>query len=78
MSRQNFSCLFRSILDFPKIEFAEASSVLIALDLHERGFDFADAFHLALSKSGPVMLTFDKAFIRRAAASPELPLVREP
>lgn len=70
--------LIRSIFDFPNIEFAEASSVLAALDLHEKGFDFADALHLALSKSCSVMLTFDKAFIRRAATSPDLPLVREP
>ena len=78
LSRNMINRLLRSIFEFPNIEFAEASAVLVALDLHERGFDFADALHLALSKSCSVMLTFDKAFIRRASASPDLPLVREP
>lgn len=78
LSRDTINRVFRSILEFPNVEFADASAVLVALDLHEEGFDFADALHLALSKSCSVLLTFDKAFIRRAAASPDLPLVREP
>ena len=37
-----------------------------ALDWHENGLDFADAFHLALSQHTTAMKTLDDRYIRRA------------
>ena len=37
-----------------------------AVDLHRRGFDFADALHWAISAASDRMLTFDRRFVQRA------------
>jgi predicted nucleic acid-binding protein len=37
-----------------------------ALQWHENGLDFADALHLAHSRSCSVMYTFDTKFVNRA------------
>lgn len=48
-----------------KAELSEAETVRAALSLHESGFDFSDAMHLAASQGRP-FATFDKALVRRA------------
>lgn len=45
----------------------EANAVRHALDAYAQGMDFADALHLALSRDDQAMVTFDKAFVRKAA-----------
>jgi predicted nucleic-acid-binding protein len=46
----------------------DRNAVLQALDLHGRGFDFADALHLARSQSCEALVTFDRGLARRANA----------
>lgn len=44
----------------------DRDAVLTALELHAAGMDFADATHLARSKRCEALVTFDRAFVRRA------------
>jgi predicted nucleic-acid-binding protein len=48
------------------VHLSNAPLVAQALDWHQYGLDFADAFHLALSQHHPVLKTFDDKFIKRA------------
>lgn len=45
---------------------SDGQLVAQVIDWHEAGFDFADAFHLALSKSHDTFKTFDANFIKKA------------
>lgn len=49
----------------PNVEFGESRAVRAALNLHQDGFDFADALHLMLSGGRP-LASFDRALLRRA------------
>ena len=43
---------------------AEApGQIAAALDYHAKGFDFADALHLAASEGSQALYTFDKSFV---------------
>lgn len=54
------------LLDLPNFRPAQADAVRQALHGYAHGMDFADALHLALSRSDEALLTFDKAFVRKA------------
>jgi predicted nucleic acid-binding protein len=47
------------------VHFEHSETMHEALRLHELGFDYADALHLAAAKGQP-LATFDKALLRRA------------
>ncbi len=53
---------FRGILGLPGVTTRDVSRLLLALDWHEAGLDFADAFHLAGSQDAADFMTFDHAF----------------
>ena len=57
---------FRRVCGLPNVTVSHAQRVAQVIDWHEAGFDFADAFHLALSSDQDAMKTFDAAFIRNA------------
>ena len=59
---------FRRLLGLRNVSLANAQTAALAIDWHERGLDFADAFHLALCQHLRVLNTFDSAFIKRAKA----------
>lgn len=68
----------RAILGLPEVEVADPATTTQALDWYERGVDFADAMHLALSIDVcDGLLTFDRAFMRDANRVQSL-LVSEP
>lgn len=46
----------------------QAGAIKAALGAYAKGMDFADALHLALSTGAESLATFDKAFVRKAAA----------
>lgn len=58
---------FRAVLGLPAIHTADASRLLLALEWHAAGLDFADALHLSGSQEAETFLTFDQAFVRKAA-----------
>lgn len=63
------------ILGLAMVTVEAAPQVAAALDFHGRGFDFADAFHLASSDAVNGLYTFDQSLIRQG--KDELPPVLE-
>lgn len=57
---------FRKLFGLPTITLSNPFLIAQALDWHEKGLDFADAFHLALSQNLPFLKTFDEKFIKAA------------
>ncbi len=57
---------FRRVLGLPNVVVADGQRIAQAIAWHERGLDFADALHLALSQGHETLKTFDTAFVRQA------------
>lgn len=53
-----------------------APAVHLALAAFVQGMDFADALQLALSQGDEALVTFDKAFVKKASNSNATPAVR--
>jgi len=65
--REAFARVTRHLLGLSHVRVEEWPRVVEALDLHERGLDFADALHLLASAECDEMYSFDdKKFGRRA------------
>ena len=58
----------RQVFGLPNVTLANGQLVAQAINWHESGFDFADAFHLALSQHHESLKTFDADFIKRSKA----------
>lgn len=56
----------RRVCGLPNVTVSDGQIVALVIDWHEAGFDFADAFHLALSRGQEAMKTFDAGFIKNA------------
>lgn len=54
------------VCGLPNVTVSDGQIVALVIDWHEAGFDFADAFHLALSRGQEAMKTFDAGFIKNA------------
>jgi predicted nucleic-acid-binding protein len=67
----------RALAGLPRMSVENPALVAEALDLAERGVDFADALHLGSASECEAMLTFDRKFIRSAAAAGET-RIKEP
>lgn len=66
----------RQLLGLPGVTVEDPEVVARALDLHDQGFDFADALHLASSGRADAFATFDHALRRKARRLPDvLPVV---
>ncbi|MCY4515008.1 MAG: type II toxin-antitoxin system VapC family toxin [Candidatus Tectomicrobia bacterium] len=57
----------RAFSGLPGVSVENPALLLEALDLTERGMDFADALHLGAAASCEVMLTFDRRFVETAS-----------
>lgn len=57
---------FRRICGLQNVTVADGQLLAQVIDWHEAGFDFADAFHLALSAGRDSLKTFDAGFIKVA------------
>jgi predicted nucleic-acid-binding protein len=62
----------RRLLGLPGVRIEDPEAVAQALDLHEQGFDFADALHLASSGQADAFATFDRTLRRRARRVPDV------
>jgi len=58
---------FRQVLGLASTRVDQPRLVAHALERYERGFDFADALHLALTDCAAPFFTFDRRFVRIAA-----------
>ena len=68
----------RQLLGLPGVAVEDPAAVAQALDLHDHGFDFADALHLASGRQAEAFATFDQALRRRARRVPDLMRVVAP
>jgi predicted nucleic acid-binding protein len=57
------------ILGLEKIISEDAEQVAVAIDLHKKGLDFADALHLASAGEGTTFHSFDAALVKGARAA---------
>ena len=57
---------FRKLFGLRNVRISNAQLISQAINWHESGLDFADAFHLALSQQNSSLKTFDDKFIKRA------------
>ena len=51
----------KNLFGLPNVHLANAGLIAQALQWHEQGLDFADAFHLALSQQFTEFYTFDES-----------------
>lgn len=56
----------RKLFGLPNVNVNNARLVSQALQWHETGLDFADAFHLAQSQNYAEFYTFDEKFVKKA------------
>jgi predicted nucleic-acid-binding protein len=66
LSRERMLDALRTIIGLPNVEIEDESAVRRAVDWFQRGFDFADALHLASATGARRFLTFDRSLRRRA------------
>jgi predicted nucleic-acid-binding protein len=77
-AKKVLSCLAH-LVALPGITIEDHAQIETALTLAGRGFDFADALHLAASHACSELLTFDdRGYARRAARAGIKPVVRVP
>lgn len=57
---------FRKLFGLSNVHLSNASLVFQALQWHESGLDFADAFHLSQSQNHADFYTFDEKFVKKA------------
>lgn len=68
----------RAFCSLPNIVLEEGARVKQALELHEEGFDFADALHVAGASETEAFVTFDKSLRAKAAKLVDGLVVCEP
>ena len=66
LPRAEVCTALRRICGLRNVTLAEGQLVAQVIDWHEAGFDFADAFHLALSQDQEAFKTFDGDFVKNA------------
>jgi predicted nucleic-acid-binding protein len=60
------SSAFTGLFGLPSVHVTNPTLIAQAIQWHERGLDFADALHLALSQQYEQFFTFDSKLIRKA------------
>lgn len=66
LSRAEICAALRRVCGLRNVAVSDGQLVAQVIDWHEAGLDFADAFHLALSKGQDTFKTFDANFIKQA------------
>lgn len=59
----------RAFAGLPTVTLEDGAMVAAALDLAERGMDFADALHLTRSEHCEAFVTFDRKLVKAAKAA---------
>ena len=59
----------RAFAGLPTVTIADADLVAAALDLADKGMDFADALHLGQAQTCEGFVTFDRKFVKAARAA---------
>lgn len=66
LDRQTVINSLRGLLSLERVVTEDEEALFAALDVHEKGMDFADALHLASSRRADSFATFD-ALLRKSA-----------
>jgi predicted nucleic-acid-binding protein len=66
IDRKTFCSSVKGLLGLENVATPDRADLIQALDWHERGMDFADAFHLAHAGPARRLATFDRDFRTRA------------
>ena len=69
----DFARVLGHLAALPNVVVEDRSRVFVALGLHLKGLDFADALHLSRGSHCDRLVTFDRAFARRARRLGTLP-----
>jgi predicted nucleic-acid-binding protein len=69
LSAREIAKALSALVALPQVRSEDASTIVEALEFSRRGVDFADALHLASSRTAERFATFDRSLIRRARAS---------
>jgi predicted nucleic-acid-binding protein len=56
----------KNLFGLSNVYLSDANLIALVLEWHEKGLDFADAFHLATSQHCAEFYTFDRKFWRKA------------
>ena len=64
-SRESIQTAMLMIVGLPRITLENPEQIVIAIDYHRQGFDFADALHYASSQVAAGFHTFDSQFAKR-------------
>jgi predicted nucleic-acid-binding protein len=63
LAREAIVGAIRGVIGLQQVEVEDIGIVVMALDWHERGMDFADALHLASGTTAPAFATFDEKLV---------------
>ena len=74
-SRAEIVIALRHVCGLPNMRLPDEAAVFRAVQWFERGLDFADAMHLALSPANATLMTFDKDFVGKAKRAEAFPTV---
>ncbi len=69
LDRSQVQAGLRHVVGLPQVAVAEARAVALALELHSKGLDFADALHVALLPEGTTLVTLDEALVKDGGAA---------
>ena len=75
MTRVEITSVFNALVGIAHITLEDRVAVLAAIDAYQQGLDFSDALHHAKSARCIELLSFDKAFFKRAKVLGTLPTV---
>lgn len=75
MTRVEITSVFNALVGITHITLEDRVAVLAAIDAYQQGLDFSDALHHAKSTRCTELLSFDKAFFKRANTLGTLPPV---
>jgi predicted nucleic-acid-binding protein len=66
LPRKDISRVLRALASIEHVTLEDRDAVLAAVDAFDKGFDFADALHLARSSRASGFATFDQRLAKRA------------
>jgi predicted nucleic-acid-binding protein len=77
LSREAITHALRGLIAIRHLHLEQEEQVLQALEAYGQGLDFADALHLLRSEGCAALVSFDRAFVRRAGELSLTPAVRQ-
>jgi predicted nucleic-acid-binding protein len=77
LSRESIIRAMRGLIAIRHLHLEQEGQVLQALEAYGQGLDFADALHLLRSEGCAALVSFDRAFVRRAGELSLTPAVRQ-